>query len=1156
MPDHRDRGLSLPFGGGSGSGGGSGGGGASNSSSSVPSGAGAGASPFGSGSTTSILPQLHPNLGMHMAAATGNVGLIKYAFEHGQPVSSVLNGLLPLHAAASGGSETAVRLLLSYGADPNAAKPSHASLVAAAAEVQAATAAGGAGGGSGTGSTGPGLLSSVTAGGGGGGGSGSSSSGAAGLVSTTAGLLFAAGVGGGSSSASGAAGSANAGISSILSGGSGVAGGAATSAAAAAAASSTGGPGLGTEGSTPLHFAAANGHLDIIKVLLLHGARLDARDVDGNTPEALAAGNYHDDCVELMHAWLASPQGQEQQQQQLAQRLQQQQQQQQVLQQQQAAAAAPSRNRKASSSTSSNPTSRLLAGSSSTGPASSSRFRKDSSASSASGSQALAGGLRSQRSVDQLNALTNGGGGSNATGSGSSAGGSASKGSLFGRRTASTSTAGGASIKASSSIPNLKASFFGNSNSSNGSSSNNASNNSIQPGPPLSYVQSNDSKKLPPIPAEAHDQARAPSPAASVESSGSASEIGFASSRTPPLPLAFAQATGTSLGAAADSLGAEGMTSASSAGAPAISSKRRPSLPSIFEKAVHHPAQTIRHALSSQSSNHSLRQQASTGAAAGSGPASAAAAAAAAAAARTDPIEELDGEEHSRARGGGSLSGRMQRGPGPGKRALNIIRKATGSSTSSSSAVPASRSQAAPSREQQASLSETHTPRASTEVDQQLAAALASSYLHQAPGRVSMSDVRYGPVQVSSAPHTQTSFIIPPYPTGSTATPSAPSRRATDDASPRTRTSPSPKASQSSIGSLQRSERPRQGSGSNAAAPPGAYPLNSEAHRDRASSSGSEPSRRGLTTSASSSALPRAQQQSDGQDDEEEHRETLVRGEVSHARSPRPPGSQRSQRSHSDVDSLAGSVHPAILARRKASMGSLSGASFASSQQQHQGPVPAPLTLQQYLDNASSGKLSPNPSPRSRTFPVHGDDNASVASSGPRPFRSNSGAGSIISNKASTSSLRSIPFTAAEHAQAIIRGSGEESGSSAHHSSAADHSTSEFGGRSSLAAQLAAYGEALAQERKQKSLFASDGSTKPSKAAVLGASFLPSVREDINGQSGDRRPQTENGVGARTHSSAMPGMTRSSSSHDSLGRSARAGPALKELLLGESHKSS
>ncbi|EPQ28155.1 uncharacterized protein PFL1_04482 [Pseudozyma flocculosa PF-1] len=63
---------------------------------------------------------MHPNLGLHSAAASGNIGLIKFALENGQPANSNLNGILPLHAACSGGNEQAVRMLLLHGAEVNA----------------------------------------------------------------------------------------------------------------------------------------------------------------------------------------------------------------------------------------------------------------------------------------------------------------------------------------------------------------------------------------------------------------------------------------------------------------------------------------------------------------------------------------------------------------------------------------------------------------------------------------------------------------------------------------------------------------------------------------------------------------------------------------------------------------------------------------------------------------------------------------------------------------------------------------------------------------------------------------------------------------------------------------------------------------------------
>ncbi|KAL7423116.1 hypothetical protein Q5752_002415 [Cryptotrichosporon argae] len=61
-----------------------------------------------------------PNLELHSAAAAGNVGLVHYALTHGQPVNSVMHGVLPIHAACSGGNMSVVRMLIENGADVNA----------------------------------------------------------------------------------------------------------------------------------------------------------------------------------------------------------------------------------------------------------------------------------------------------------------------------------------------------------------------------------------------------------------------------------------------------------------------------------------------------------------------------------------------------------------------------------------------------------------------------------------------------------------------------------------------------------------------------------------------------------------------------------------------------------------------------------------------------------------------------------------------------------------------------------------------------------------------------------------------------------------------------------------------------------------------------
>lgn len=56
----------------------------------------------------------------------------------------------------------------------------------------------------------------------------------------------------------------------------------------------------GVEGSTPLHFAAANGHYAVVCVLLENGARPAPTDRDGQTPESLARANHHTACADLV----------------------------------------------------------------------------------------------------------------------------------------------------------------------------------------------------------------------------------------------------------------------------------------------------------------------------------------------------------------------------------------------------------------------------------------------------------------------------------------------------------------------------------------------------------------------------------------------------------------------------------------------------------------------------------------------------------------------------------------------------------------------------------------------------------------------------------------------------------------------------------------
>ncbi|KAG1716102.1 hypothetical protein ID866_1074 [Astraeus odoratus] len=142
-----------------------------------------------------------PYLGLHSASASGDIGLVQYALSHGQPVNSVLDGVLPLHAACAGGNDVVVRLLINYGADVNAARlPRRYSD----------------------------RSRDVTA------------------------------------------------------------------------------PIVGTSGSTPLHFAAANGHLTVVRTLLAHGAIPDRADKHGITPERIARENGWIECADLLAGCVAS----------------------------------------------------------------------------------------------------------------------------------------------------------------------------------------------------------------------------------------------------------------------------------------------------------------------------------------------------------------------------------------------------------------------------------------------------------------------------------------------------------------------------------------------------------------------------------------------------------------------------------------------------------------------------------------------------------------------------------------------------------------------------------------------------------------------------------------------------------------------------------
>jgi hypothetical protein len=51
----------------------------------------------------------------HSATANGNIGLVKYTLSCVEAVNSVLDGVLPLHAASCGGNDLVVKLLIEEG---------------------------------------------------------------------------------------------------------------------------------------------------------------------------------------------------------------------------------------------------------------------------------------------------------------------------------------------------------------------------------------------------------------------------------------------------------------------------------------------------------------------------------------------------------------------------------------------------------------------------------------------------------------------------------------------------------------------------------------------------------------------------------------------------------------------------------------------------------------------------------------------------------------------------------------------------------------------------------------------------------------------------------------------------------------------------------
>lgn len=141
-----------------------------------------------------------PSFDLHSAAATGNMGLVEYALARGQPINSVLDGVLPLHAACAGGNEQVVKLLIEHGADVNAPRLPRRYSNEKNRDASA--------------------------------------------------------------------------------------------------------PIVGTSGSTPLHFAAANGNTNIVTTLLLKGAHPDRCDKHGVTAEMLARQNGWLECAEVLKTWV------------------------------------------------------------------------------------------------------------------------------------------------------------------------------------------------------------------------------------------------------------------------------------------------------------------------------------------------------------------------------------------------------------------------------------------------------------------------------------------------------------------------------------------------------------------------------------------------------------------------------------------------------------------------------------------------------------------------------------------------------------------------------------------------------------------------------------------------------------------------------------
>ncbi|KAG0177844.1 hypothetical protein DFQ29_004269 [Apophysomyces sp. BC1021] len=72
-------------------------------------------------------------LGLHWASTTGNVGLVKFALDHGAPIDSVVNGFMPLQLACISDNNIAVvQYLIDRGAEVNAQSADKSQAVAGA----------------------------------------------------------------------------------------------------------------------------------------------------------------------------------------------------------------------------------------------------------------------------------------------------------------------------------------------------------------------------------------------------------------------------------------------------------------------------------------------------------------------------------------------------------------------------------------------------------------------------------------------------------------------------------------------------------------------------------------------------------------------------------------------------------------------------------------------------------------------------------------------------------------------------------------------------------------------------------------------------------------------------------------------------------------